>query len=176
MANSAITRLQLINYSVYDSAGVNLLGTSDIELPELKFLEADIQGSGVAGKFSSPTLGETDSMELTLNWRSVNSDLLNLSSQKVVDLILYGAEQILDYGRGNLGVQQVKIGFRGIPKTTTLGKFSPGETTDSKNVFETLYLKIEIGGKRALEFDKINFIYFDGLIDRLADVRRALAM
>ena len=177
MANAqALLRAQLINFEVFDSSGKRRLGVADIELPELKFLTAEISGAGVSGKLDFPTLGMTDSLELSLNWRSLNSDLIDFSMQKSTDLTLYGASQIYNHGEGKLGVEQIKISFRGISKTTALGNFKPAEGTESKNTFEILYLKIDIGGKNVLELDKINMIMKINGTDYLAETRKALGL
>lgn len=167
-------RAQLINYEIFDGDGTRLLGTSTIDLPELKALTAEISGAGISGKIDMPTIGALESLTITLNWRSINADFADFSVQRAVDLFCYGAEQLYDHGEGELNVEQVKISIRGIPKNGTLGKLEPATTTDSKNEIELLYMKIEVGGEEIIEFDKVNFIYRVNGEDYLEDTRDAL--
>ena len=165
----------LINYEVYwDST--RLLGTASVDLMDIKFNTVDIAGAGVAGKLDLPILGHSDPLELTLNWRTVNEDALKLARQTGMDLALYGANQNLDNSDGQSTVEQIKISVRGLAKTATLGKFEPASSTETKTVLEVFYIKIEIGGKKALELDKLNFVYWVDDTDYLKEVRTALGI
>lgn len=165
----------LINYEVYDTAN-RMLGTASVELMDLKFLSADIGGAGVAGKLDLPILGHTESINLTLNWRTVNEDALKLARQTGMDLCLYAANQNLDNYDGQSTVEQIKISVRGLAKTATLGKFEPASSTETKTVIEVIYLKIEVDGVEKLELDKLNFVYKVDGDDFLNDVRTALGI
>lgn len=167
-------RAQLINYEIFNGDGDRLLGTASIDLPELKAKTATISGAGISGEIEMPTIGFLESLTITLNWRSINDVFADLSVQKAVDLLCYGAEQIYDHSDGELGVEQVKISLRGIPKNGTLGKFEPANPTESKNEIEVIYMKIEVGGEEIIEFDKINYIYVVNGEDYLEDTREAL--
>ena len=165
----------LINFEVYwDSS--RLLGIADVELPDLKFNSVDIAGAGVAGKLDLPILGHTESIEIGLNWRTVNEDALKLARQTGMDLALYGANQNLDNSDGQSTVEQIKISVRGLAKTATLGKFEPASSTETKTVIEVIYLKIEVDGVEKLELDKLNFVYKVDGDDFLNDVRTALGI
>lgn len=168
-------RSQVTNYEVY-LEGDRMLGTATVDLPELKFLTAEISGAGITGKIDMPTMGHTESIEVTLNWINICPNLMNVSSQRSLDLALYGAQHVYNHGTGDNEVEQVKIELRGLNKSTTLGKFEPATTTDSKTVLEIVYLKLSIGGKRMLELDKLNFVYFAYDKDHLAATRTALGL
>lgn len=175
MASIEHLRSQLTNYEVYYE-GYRMLGTATVDLPELKFLTAEISGAGITGKIDMPTIGHTESIEVTLNWISINPDVMQVSSQKSLDLALYGAQHIYNHTSGENEVEQVKIELRGLNKTTTLGKFEPATTTDSKTTLEIIYMKISIGGKRMLEIDKLNYVYYAYDKDYLTDTRVALGL
>lgn len=167
-------RAQLINYEIFDGNGTRILGTATIGLPELKAKTTTISGAGISGEIDMPTTGFLESLTITLNWRSIHGDFADFSVQKAVDLLCYGAEELYDHSSGNLGVEQVKISLRGIPKNGTLGKFEPANTTDSKSEIEVIYLKIDVGGTTIVNFDKINYFYIVNGVDYLANVRAAL--
>lgn len=175
MANISMTRLQLINFEVFHGINGNrLLGIATVDLPEIKGSTVELTGAGVSGKVDFPTIGFPESLTITLNWRSINSDLTELAVQKAVDLVLYGAEQLYDHSTGKISPQQVKINLRGIPKTLTLGKFEPSANTDSKNEIELIYFKATAGGSEIIEFDKLNYTYRVNGTDYLAETRSVL--
>lgn len=167
------TRIATINFEAYFSNS-RLLGLTTIDLPELKALTAEVQGAGTLGKMDFPIMGMPDSFTSTLNFRTVTDDIFLLSVQKAVDLTLYSAQELYTNASGELKPESVKITFRGIPKTSTLGSVKPAEATDSKIEFELVYLKIDIGGKNYCEIDKINYKYVINGKDYMADVRTAL--
>ena len=172
---SSNLRGSLINYEVYDTSN-RMLGTASVDLMDLKFNTVDIAGAGVAGKMDLPIIGHTDALELSLNWRTINTDVFKLAKQTGMDLNLYAASQNLDNSTGESKVEQIKIAVRGLAKTTTLGKFEPASSTETKTVLEVFYIKIEIDGKKALELDKLNFVYWVDDTDYLKDVRTALGI
>ena len=173
MANISEVIGQLINFECFNKNN-RLLGITTIDLPDLKFLTAEIQGAGVAGKIDLATIGFLDAVQITLNWRNITSDLAELAVPHAVDLILYGAQEIYDHANGKLGVQQIKINLRGVPKTGTLGKFESSSATDSKTEIEVIYLRISVGGKVITEFDKVNYVFITNGTDYLAETRAAL--
>lgn len=167
-------RSQLINYEIFDGDGERLLGTASIDLPELKAKTSTLSGAGISGEIDMPTIGFLESLTVTLNWRSIHGDFADFSVQRAVDLLCYGAEEIYDHSNGELGVEQVKISIRGIPKSGTLGKFEPANTTDSKSEIEVIYMLVEVDGEEIIEFDKVNYTYIVNGEDYLEDVREAL--
>ena len=173
MANISEVISQLINFEIFFKNN-RQLGVATIDLPELKAKTASITGAGLSGEIDMPTIGYLESLTLTLNWRNIISNLAELGVQKAVDLILFGAAEMYDHANGKLGVQQIKINVRGIPKNATLGKFEPASTTESKTELEVIYLKISVGGKTITEFDKVNYIYVVNGTDYLAETRAAL--
>lgn len=168
-------RAFLTNFEVY-LEGTRLLGEATVDLPELKFSTQEVSGAGITGKIDFPAVGNTDSIEVTLNWRTISEDMMKLGAQRSLDLALYGAQHIYNHSSGDLHVEQVKIELRGLNKSQTLGKFEPSSSTDSKTTLEVIYMKISIDGKKVLEIDKLNYVYFSYDKDYLADTRAALGL
>lgn len=171
--NLSELRSQLTNYEVFFGE-TRILGHASIDLPDLKFKTATIAGAGITGDIEMATPGTTESLELTLNWRSIHSDLSEFSTQQAIDLVLYGSQHIYDQSKGSARAQQVKINVRGIPKNTPLGKFEPASITESKNTLEVLYLKVTVDNEVIFELDKLNYIYVVNGTDYLEDTRKAL--
>lgn len=166
---------KLISYRVYHD-GVDLVGTADVDLPDLDAMTEKIKGAGIAGEFDSPTLGHYGSMTLKISWRSLVKSVAFLSQQKSHALDIRGATQVLDSGTGAYTVVPIKIAVRGTPKKTGLGKLDVGAKMDSSNEFEVSYLKVSINNVDVIEIDKFNYIAKIDGEDALSMVREALGL
>lgn len=170
-----VVRDKLINYEVFLS-GQRKLGMADVTLPEVSYKTESISGAGIGGEIDMPTLGQTDSMELGIKWRTINEDVTALLRQDAQDLEIRGANQHYDAGTGKLKVQAVKVFARVLAKKGTFGTFTPAAKADAENTMEVLYLKILIDGKKKVEIDKLNYIHYVDGVDYLASVRGALGL
>lgn len=166
---------KLINYRVYQD-GQDLLGMADITLPSFSAMTETIKGAGLAGEVDSPVLGHYGSMELQINWRTIIKSNLNLAAPKGIHLDLRGAQQHWDSTSGNYVIVPVKVVVHCVPKTTELGKFDAGTTTDTSNTFEVYYIKVTVNNKELIELDKYNYICKVGGVDVLGEVRDALGL
>lgn len=169
-SNFAVTRGFLTGYEVYHE-GTRLLGMADVELPELKYKTNTISGPGIMGDLELPGLGHTESLELTLNWRTINTDLFVFAEQKAHDITLRGSQQNYDQGNKNLSSEAVRIDFRGVPKNVPLGKFEHTASTESKTTFELIVLFVYVGGVEMIHIDKVNYIAKINGTDYLKDYR-----
>lgn len=175
MAKTNIVRDKLVNYEVFVS-GSRKLGTADITMPSLEYKTTTLSGAGIGGEIEMPTPGHLSSMELELNWRTINEDNAALLAMKAHDLELRGATENYDAGTGEIITEAVKINVRALPKKGDLGSLKPADHTDTKSTLEVVYLKESIDGKRVLEIDKLNYIHYVNGVDFMADVRRALGL
>ncbi len=175
MANVNIVRDKLVNFEVY-IAGGRKLGMADITLPSIEYKTATLSGAGIGGEIEMPTPGQTSSMELEINWRTINDDNAALLGVKAHDLELRGANENYDAGTGELSIEAVKINVRTLPKKGDLGGLKPADHTDTKSTLEVIYFKETIDGKRQIEIDKLNYIHYVNGVDYLEGVRRALGL
>lgn len=166
---------QTINYEVYCD-GDRFLGTATVDLPELTYMTNEISGAGVAGKVDMPTLSHMENMEMTLHWRNIFERPTHLLNQNSFVLTLRGAVQRYDAGTGLQQVLPVKIDVRCLSVTTTLGKFEPGEQSETESKFHIDRIRIEVDGKEVFFHDKFNFAHEVEGKDYLADVRTALGI
>lgn len=173
MATIANLPLSGISFEVF-AAGNRFLGLAEVSLPELEFSNVEMSGAGMAGKFNAPIKGFVDSAELELTWHTINDDLSFFNEQRAKDLQLYGAMENYNAATGNLVAQQVKINVRGFNKKFGLGSFKAAEQTETKTTLEVIYMKVTVGSKVIVEFDKINYKFIVNGTDYLADVRGAL--
>jgi len=166
---------KLINFRVYQD-GTDMLGTSDVELPNLEAMTDTVKGAGIAGEVESPILGHYGSMGLTLNWRTVSENVMKLAAPKAHQLDLRGAMQVYDAGDGKYHSTPLKVLVKATPKNTQVGKLEVGSTQDAVSEFEVSYIKILVDGKEMVEIDKYNFICVIDGEDYLADVRKNLGI
>lgn len=60
------------------------------------------------------------------------------------------------------------------PKKTSLGKVATASTSDASGEYSVSYFATYLEGKKVLEIDPLNYIFFVNGKDYLAEVRRAL--
>jgi hypothetical protein len=173
MANK--TPEKLINFRVYLD-GTDLLGTADVELPDLEALTDTVKGAGIAGEVESPVLGHYGSMSLKLNWRTITGNQISLAEPKAHHLDLRGAAQVYDSGAGEYITVPQKVVVKAVPKKTGLGKMDMGSAQDASSEFECNYIKVWIDGDELIEIDKYNYICVINGKDYLADVRSSLGL
>ena len=166
---------RLTNFRIYNEAE-DLLGVSDVELPELSYMTDTISGAGLAGEVESPVIGHFQSMGATLNWRTIEKKAAGLLDMKAHLLTARGAQQNYNASDGTWKTVPVRCTMRVMPKTLNVGKFEVGSTTDTSTEFEVIYLKLFIDNKEVLEVDKFNYKCVINGKDILAPVRVAMGL
>ena len=135
------------------------LGVVTVDLPEVAARTQELTGASISGVMKMPALGTTESMTLTLHWRSMTAWTARLAEQRAHDLALYGAVNRYNAVDGTMGVLPVKIEFRGIPTRTSIGKFAPNEFMDSASEFEVITLQVTIDGEVETRISPLDTIY-----------------
>lgn len=164
---------KVINFEVYLDS-VTLLGMADVQLPDIESMTETVKGAGIAGEIETPTLGHFGSMTATLNFRTVTTDVVKMSAQKVHHIDVRGAIQVLDAGAGTYRAVPCKVVMRGITKKTGLGKLEPGAAMDTSTEMEVVYMKITLDGVDRIELDKFNFVHVVDGVDYMSSIRTAL--
>lgn len=166
---------KLTNFRVYLD-GTDLLGTADVDLPDIEAMTDTVKGAGIAGEVESPVLGHYAPMNLTINWRTITGNTMVLAKPMSHQLELRGSVQLYDAGAGTYSIQSQKVVVKAVPKKTGLGKLDVGVKQDSSSEFECNYIKIWLDGAEKLEIDKYNFICVIDGEDFLAETRTALGL
>lgn len=167
---------KLNDFRVYRNGSNDLKGVVDLQLPSFEGMTEAVNGAGIAGEYESPNIGHFGSQKLTLNWRVLNTDLVEFYKPTSVDLDCRGANQEFDAANGKYIMKPVKVVVRGVPTKVDPGKMAKGSTYDASTEVEVTYIKIDIDGKNVIELDKLNYKYIVNGTDYLADVRKALGM
>ena len=150
------------------------LGVVTVDLPEVAARTQELTGTSISGVLKMPALGTTESMTLTLHWRSMTAWTARLAEHRAHDLALYGAVNRYNAVDGTMDVLPVKIEFRGIPTRTSVGKFAPNEFMDSTTEFEVIILQVTIDGEVEMRISPLDTIYTIHGSDYAYAVRAAL--
>ena len=153
-------------------AGDKMIGTTaELELPEVKMKTSTVEGMGISGEIDSPTIGQFESMEQTINFNTLYSSAIDmLSPLKTVELTIRAAQQVYDK-EGGYTFKGLRVVERGRVKNFKPGKVKKSETMDASITIELTYILIEVDGSVMLEIDKLNGVYKTNDTDMLAEVR-----
>lgn len=167
-----------INFECYRD-GNRLVGLANVDLSDIEFIGTEIKGAGIAGEFTVPTRGHWQNANITLHFRELFEDATQFAAQGSGHMLsLRGAWEKYDAGTGERIVCGLRVDVRGHTSKLTMGKFEPGETSDTDLELNVDYIKassLERGSEKVLlELDKFNFVYNIGGTDYLAEVRRML--
>ena len=163
----------VINFQVYENA-TEFYGMAEVGLPEISSLTNDVRGAGISGTFESVILGHLEAMTLTLNFRTLVRDAIQLLEPRDHTIDLRVAQQDKDTVSGRTVITSLKHVFVCKPKKLNPGTVAPATAADASGEYAVTYWATFINGRRTLEIDILNFIYFVNGVDYLAEVRAAL--
>lgn len=177
MANNGANIIpeRLINFRVWNE-NKDYIGVANVGLPSIEAMTDTVSGAGIAGEVDSPVLGHFGSLELTLNWRTIEEGALVLAQQKAHQLDIRGSQQVFDATSGKYSTVPIRLVTRLVPKGISIGSLEPGATTDTESTFEVLYMKLFVNNKEMVEIDKYNSVAKFGENDVLASVRADLGL
>ncbi len=162
-----------INYEVYED-GQNFCGIAEVTLPELAQATVEVSGAGISGKFTAPFIGQMEAMTMSLNFKTVEKRVANLSMPGYHNLDLRVAQQAQNSTTGSFGVEKIKHLLTVTPVKNSPGKIAPSSATDSAVEFSVSYYAQFIDGEKIIEFDLFNCIYYINGVDYMAEVRKAM--
>ncbi len=175
MAGENNIQERTINYRVYKD-GVDYLGTASVELPEFAAMSETVSGAGIAGEVETPLVGHFEAMSMTLSWRTIEKNAVDLMEHKAHAIDLRSSQQVYDSATGTYSTVAVRFSLKIVPKTTSLGSLEPNAQTDTEQEFSVNYLKMWVGGKEMVEYDPFNYIYKVKGKEQLASVRKDLGL
>lgn len=162
---------RVVNYNVYDDTDKLVGVAGEITLPNFEAMTETISGAGIAGEYESAIPGHFSSQTIEIPFRTLMDKSFTLFKNTGRSLVLRAAQQSYDVAEGKHRNRPLKVSIRYQPKGLNLGTLSVGGATESTNVLEVLYIKIEENGKTMLEYDKLNFVFIVDGEDILADIR-----
>ncbi|MBR1953284.1 MAG: phage major tail tube protein [Lentisphaeria bacterium] len=166
---------RLINFNVFLD-GYLCLGAADVELPNITPLTETLSGAGFGGEMEVPILGMFESMETSINWRTITDYAIKLAAPGTHYLEFRAAQQTLDTSTGKLNPEGIRVAMKVMNKETGLGSFEMNATTDTEQTFEVSYFQLFKENKELIEIDKPNCISkFEG-VDYLKAYRKKVGM
>jgi len=163
----------VVSYAVYED-GTEYMGTTEVTLPNLEFLTAEISGAGIGGKVEEIVTGHLAAMTTTLNFRTVGADAIKLLEPRVHRIDLRVAQQKMNMRTSMTEIANVKHVMKVKPKKATLGKAAAASTADVSGEYAVSSYTMYIDGKKVTEVDPLNFKCTINGVDYLKPVRRAL--
>lgn len=165
-----------INFECY-SDGDRLMGLATFDMPEIEYLSTDIKGNGIAGEFSVPTRGHLNNLTATLHWRILYENPIQFLAQGTGHMLsLRGAWERCDAATGVRSTHSLRLDMRGHTSKLTMGKWEPGETSETELEMSLDYIKMICDDIKVFEHDKFNFVHEVEGTDYLRDVRYALGL
>ena len=160
----------VIGFAAYEDA-TEYVGIAEVALPEISSITEEISGAGIGGKIESVILGAIEAMTTTLNFRTVTKNAIKLHEPRQHNIDLRAAQQQKDTVKGTTKVKHI---LTLTPKKLNPGKVATASAAEVSGEYATSYYATYIDGKKMLEIDPLNYIYFVNGKDYLADVRKAL--
>lgn len=165
----------LVNFVVYNDAEM-MVGVANVSLPDISFLTTQATGAGISGNIDIPIIGQTESLNMTIEWTNLVNETGKFLAPKFHTLTLRGTIENLNDVTGDLELYNVKVLAKCMPKNMKMGKFEAGNGTGSSSEFELSYIKMEIDGNNLYEIDKLNSKFVVDGTDYLKSVRQNLGL
>ena len=103
MANATTQPIRLTNFMVYNSSK-QVLGVATATLPSIEAQTDTITGAGIAGEIDMPTLGHYGSITVSLSFRSLTAEAVELAKA-------FGSENSSKFINGVLGTAYKQLGI-----------------------------------------------------------------
>jgi hypothetical protein len=165
---------KVINYNVYDDTEKMVGVAAEVTLPNFEAMTETISGAGIAGEYESATPGHFTSQTVEIPFKVLMDNSFSLMKNRGRSIVLRAAQQSYDVAGGRQQARALKITLRGQPKGLNLGTLSVGAPTETTNILEIFYIKIEENGRTMLEYDKLNFIFIVEGEDVLEEIRNMI--
>lgn len=173
MAKSNFTE-QITGFKLYENEN-DFYGIAEVKLPSIAQITADMDGAGVAGKYTSVVKGHVEAMKMTITLRNPTDIAFKLFTPVDHQLDLRVNLQERDSVKGVHDVQMKHV-IKCRPINLDPGKVANYATGDASAEFAVDYFATFVDGKEKLVVDPFNYIYRIDGVDYLEDVRKNLGM
>lgn len=148
------------NYNVYAETASDankLIGvTNETTLPNVQSMSETINMAGMAGEVDSPTVGQYQSIEVTLNFTNIAKSSLEVAAKDNVPLILRSAQEFVNPEDSTKVFKNRTITIRGMTKAINFGSLKKSGYGNPSITKEVYYYKEVIDGEVVAEIDKFN--------------------
>ncbi|MCM1058315.1 MAG: phage major tail tube protein [Firmicutes bacterium] len=162
------------NYNVYSGTAAEankLIGVTDeTTLVNLQSMSETISLAGMAGEVDSPTQGQYQSMEITINFSNIAKSSLEVAAQDNVPLIFRSAQEFVNPENSTKVLKNRTITVRGMTKAINFGVLKKSGYGNPSITKEVVYYKEEIDGEVVTEIDKFNGKAIIGGVDQTREI------
>ncbi|MCL2487348.1 MAG: phage major tail tube protein [Oscillospiraceae bacterium] len=164
-----------INCMLYED-GNRFVDMASVVLPSINSKIAQLTGAGIAGDVDVPVIGQFDAMETTINLRSPSADSMRLRTPVRHTVELRPAVQKEDTVKGAMLAVGEKIVMVIVPKGLSGITIAPATARDTAIPAAVRYFAHYIEGRKVVEIDPLNYIFFINGVDYGAPVRSAMGL
>lgn len=165
----------LNNFNVYlGDGGTRLIGTANVELPEIKQLTVEVSQAGMGGPINQPIIGQTEAMQVTINGDVATREQLRQATPDRQMITVRGAVQVWNERTGRDEIQNLTVVMRGCNSSVKIGTAERGSKMSPGLTYELDYIKVILNNEDLIEHDKLANIYRVGGVDYSAAVRNAI--
>jgi len=154
------------NYKVYNAAGGQFVGLSDIVLPKLMFEKNDLKGAGLGGSFNLPISGNVQPMTTSLTFHTNTLESLNLFNGPAATLRCQSSLQVFDTAASQFAELPEEVLMTVVDDEYDLGKRDSSTKGVTIVTFSVLYLALFFNAKKYWEIDPFNNICIINGVDR----------
>lgn len=162
------------NYNVYTGTATaenKLIGvTNETTLINLQAMSETISLAGMAGEIDSPTVGQYQSMEITINFSNIAKSSLELAAKDNVPLIFRSKQEFIDPETSTKSLINRTITVRGMTKSINFGALKKSGYGNPSITKEVVYYKEMIDGEVVTEIDKFNGKAIIGGVDLTKEI------
>ena len=162
------------NYNVYSGTATEankLIGVTDeTTLIDLQNMSETISLAGMAGEIDSPTIGQYQSMNITITFSNIARSSLDVAAQDNVPLIFRSAQEFINPEDSTKSIKNRTITLRGMTKSINFGMLKKSGYGKPSVMKEVIYYKEVIDGEVVAEIDKFNGKAIIGGVDQTKDI------
>lgn len=153
-----------------------VVGQGSVALPSLQAMSETVKGAGIAGEIEMPLVGQYQSMTTKLDFTTISSDAMKLSSPSAHDIVVRGSQQLFNTSSGVSESEAVTAFMKVVCKQSELGKLEKGSGSDTSIELEVLSIRLVINNEEIVNVDKCNYVCEFGGVDYMAQLKRNLGM
>lgn len=162
------------NYNVYTETATaenKLIGvTNETTLVNLQSMSETISLAGMAGEIDSPTVGQYQSMEITINFSNIAKSSLEVAAKDNTPLIFRSAQEFINPENSTKTMKNRTITVRGMTKSINFGTLKKSGYGNPSITKEVVYYKEVIDGEVVAEIDKFNGKAIIGGVDQTKEI------
>ena len=161
-------------FKVYDATATQLLGLAKIKTPDINMKTATASGAGLSGDVEFVFRGQTEAMEMTMDFYSQLGAAQKLATPEWHTLTIKSAEDETDGATAKIIINKVKYVVVVMPKKLSGAEIAAASMPNVSGTYSVRRFEKHINGKMVTCVDPINNSYVVDGVDYLADVLAAV--